>query len=76
MILDHLDISRDELERLRRPVAHDEKHGLWSVGLPSGERALLSAQMPDLVLPDLEGEPFDIASLRGSKVLLVAWASW
>ena len=76
MILDHLDISRDELERLGRPIAHDEKHGLWSIGPPSGERALTSAQMPELVLPDLEGRLFDIASLRGSKVLLVAWASW
>jgi hypothetical protein len=28
------------------------------------------------VLPDFEGNAFDVASLRGRKVLLVAWASW
>jgi hypothetical protein len=28
------------------------------------------------VLPDFDGKPFDVASLRGRKVLLLAWASW
>lgn len=38
--------------------------------------ALTSAQAPDLELPDLDGRPFALQSLRGQKVLLVAWASW
>ena len=28
------------------------------------------------VLPDFDGNPFDVAGLRGRKVLLLAWASW
>ena len=63
-------------ERLRMPVAHDEQHGLWAIGPESGGRVLDSARMPDVVLPDFGGQPFDVASLRGRKVLLLAWASW
>jgi hypothetical protein len=64
-------------DRLRMPVVHDEAHGLWAVGPATvGGRALDSAALPDLVLPDADGNPFDLASLHGKKVLLVAWASW
>jgi hypothetical protein len=63
-------------DQLQMPIVHDEKHGIWSLGPPSGGRALASAAAPPLVLPDLQGEPFDLRSLRGQKVLLVAWASW
>jgi hypothetical protein len=62
--------------KLRMPLLHDDKHDLWALGPESGGRALTTAQMPELVLPDLDGNPFDVASLRGQKVLLVAWASW
>jgi peroxiredoxin len=37
---------------------------------------LTTATAPDLVLPDADGNPFHLSSLRGQKVLLVAWASW
>lgn len=63
-------------ERLDMPIARDEKHGLFSIGPESGGRVLDSARMPDLVLPDFDGRGFDVASLRGRKVLLLAWASW
>ena len=64
-------------EKLGMPIAHDEMHGLWALGPPSGNRRVLdSAHMPDLVLPDFEGNAFDVASLRGRKVVLIAWASW
>jgi hypothetical protein len=64
-------------ERLGMGVVHDEGHGLWAVG-PStvSGRALESTDAPDFVLPDLEGRPFRFGSLRGQKVVLVAWASW
>ena len=62
--------------KLRMPLLHDEKHDLWALGPEGGGRALTTAQMPELVLPDLDGNPFDVSSLRGQKVLLVAWASW
>lgn len=62
-------------DALGMPIVHDAR-GLFSVGPESGGRTLASARMPPLALPDLDGTPFDLASLRGSKVLLVAWASW
>ena len=60
---------------LRAPVVHDGVRDLWCVGPPAG-RALDSAQAPDLVLPDLDGNSFALRSLRGQKVFLLAWASW
>ena len=57
-------------------LVHDETHGLWALGPESGGRALLSAELPDVTLPDRHGTPFSIASLRGMKVLIVTWASW
>ena len=64
------------VSRLGMPIADDEEHGLWAIGSESGGRVLESARMPDVVLPDFGGQPFDVASLRGRKVLLLAWASW
>jgi peroxiredoxin len=32
--------------------------------------------MPDLALADFDGNTYDLASARGRKVVLVAWASW
>jgi hypothetical protein len=64
-------------ERLGMPIAHDEPHGLWALGPRSGDRRVLeSARVPELVLRDFEGDAFDLASLRGRKVVLIAWASW
>jgi hypothetical protein len=63
-------------ERLRMPLVHDEAHGLWALGPESGGRALTTAVVPDITLPDRNGNPFSLSSLRGQKVLLVAWASW
>jgi cytochrome oxidase Cu insertion factor (SCO1/SenC/PrrC family) len=58
------------------PLVHDEAHGLWALGPESGGRALTTAVVPDITLPDRNGNPFSLSSLRGQKVLLVAWASW
>ncbi len=64
-------------DRLGLPIAHDEPHGLWALGPQSGDRHVLdSTRMPDLVLHDFDGGAFDVASLRGRKVVLLAWASW
>jgi hypothetical protein len=63
-------------ERLGMPLIHDEESGLWALGPESGGRALTTVEAPDLALPDLEGREFRLRSLRGRKVLLVAWASW
>lgn len=63
-------------ERLGMPLVHDEATGLWCLGPEAGGRALQSVNVPDLVLPDMCGQDFHLRSLRGRKVLLVAWASW
>jgi hypothetical protein len=61
---------------LRRPLVQDATHGLWALGAEAGGHALASATAPDFELPDVDGRPFRLSSLRGQKVLLVAWASW
>jgi hypothetical protein len=63
-------------ERLRMPLIRDAKHDLWCLGPEYGGRALASAVAPDFELPDVNGHPFRLSSLRGMKVFLLAWASW
>jgi hypothetical protein len=66
----------DFARRLGMPIAHDDKHGLWALGPESGGRVLASANFPEVVLSDFAGNQFDLATLRGRKVVLVAWASY
>ena len=66
-------------ERSGMPLVHDGPHGVWALGPATAAtgRALSSAVAPELELPDLRnGELFRLSSLRGKKVLLLAWASW
>jgi len=63
-------------ERMGMPIASDERHGIHALGPRAGGKVLSSVRVPDVVLPDFDGEPFDLSSLRGRKVLLLAWASW
>ncbi len=65
-------------ERLGMPLVAEPAHGLWALGPETGltGRALTSAVAPEIVLPDRDGNVFDLASLHGKRVLLVAWASW
>jgi hypothetical protein len=65
--------------RLGMPLVADEEHGVWALGPESTVtgRALTTAVVPDITLPQVfTGEPFSLSSLRGQKVLLLAWASW
>jgi hypothetical protein len=65
-------------ERLGMAVVHDEDHDLWAFGPETlGGRSLVTAEAPDLVLPDVvTGEDFHLSSLRGRKVVLAAWAPY
>lgn len=64
-------------ERLGMAVVRDESSGLTALGPESlSGRALVTAQLPDVVLPDLDGNDFHLSSLRGKKVVLVAWAPY
>jgi hypothetical protein len=63
-------------ERLGMALVHDAEHDLWALGPESMGHALASAKLPGITLPDREGRPFALESLHGTKILLVAWASW
>ena len=64
-------------ERLGMAVVRDAVHGITALGPSSlGGRALQTAQAPDLSLRDLDGNVFHLSSLRGQKVVLVAWAPY
>jgi hypothetical protein len=68
--------ARVVAERLSMALVADERHGLWALGPESGGHALLTAELPDITLPDRAGEQFSLRSLRDTKVFLLAWASW
>jgi hypothetical protein len=67
---------RQMAARLGMALVHDEKHAVWALGPESSGRALASAELPDIVLPDRRGQDFALRSLRGTKVFMIAWASW
>jgi hypothetical protein len=65
-------------ERLGMPLVRHDEELLWALGPETAVtgRALSTAAAPDLTLPDVDGRPFTLSSLRGQKVVMVAWASW
>ena len=63
-------------EALGMGLVDDPAHELHALGPVSGGRALTSAVVPEITLPDRNGRPFSLGSLRGTKVFLCAWASW
>ena len=63
-------------ERLGMALVADHDAGVWALGPESGGRALTTAVVPDIELPDVDGNPFKLSAMHGRKVLLVAWASW
>ncbi len=56
--------------------------GLVALTRPSGDTVATPGELsiggpaPDLRLVDLDGRPFELASLRGRPVVLNFWASW
>ena len=64
-------------ERLGMALIRDDEAGLWALGPESlGDRALVSAEAPALVLEDINGSEFRLSSLRGQKVVVVSWAPY
>jgi hypothetical protein len=54
-----------------------EAAGVIAVGPRATDHVLSSVAVPALKLPDVRTDaPFELASLLGKKVLLLAWASW
>jgi hypothetical protein len=63
-------------DRLGMPLVHDGTHGVWSLGPSTGGPGLATAVAADPVLMTRQGDPFQLSSLRGRRVIMVAWASW
>jgi hypothetical protein len=64
-------------DRLGMPLVEDAAAGLWALGPETlSGHALPSAEAPELVLPDLDGNEFHLSSLRGQKVVIVSWAPY
>jgi hypothetical protein len=67
----------DTAQRLGMALVHDEAHGVWALGPASlTGRTLVSAEAPDVVLHDLDGNEFPLRSLRGRKAVIVSWAPY
>lgn len=63
--------------RLGMPLVHDDNTGVWALGPATATgRALSTAAAADPEFIDRNGHPFRLSSLRGRKVLLVAWSSY
>jgi hypothetical protein len=64
-------------DRLGMPLVHDHAHGVYALGPATVTgRALSTAVAADPGLITRHGAPFHLSSLRGRKVVLVAWASY
>jgi hypothetical protein len=63
---------------LGRPLALDAEEGAAFLGTSASDRAelLTGTFAPDFRLPDLQGREHSLSEHRGSKVLLVVYASW
>jgi len=67
----------DTAERLGMALVHDAATGVWALGPESlTGRTLVSAEAPDVVLTDMDGNDFHLDSLRGQKVVIVSWAPY
>jgi hypothetical protein len=67
----------DAADRLGMALVRDDGMGVWALGPETiGGRALPTADAPELVLDDVDGNEFHLSSLRGRKVVLVSWAPY
>ncbi len=68
-----------ELARvLHQPQVHDAVRAIWLFGdRPDARIKLLDTlEAPHFTLPDWRGRFRSLVDFRGSKVLLITWASW
>jgi hypothetical protein len=64
-------------QRLGMPIVHDATHGVWALGsATTNGKALATATAADPTLLTRSGERFQLSSLRGRKVVLVAWSTY
>ncbi len=73
---DTIDVA-STAEQMGLPLVTNDDHGVSALGpWPGTGHALVSAEAPELVLPDLDGDDFRVSSLRGQKVLILSWAPY
>lgn len=60
------------------PVLRSESGDVWVLGESAETRnqVLAGETAPDFTLPDLDGKPHSLSSLRGNRIFLATWASW
>lgn len=64
-------------DQMGLPLVTDDNHQVWALGPDAiGSRTLVTAEAAELTLPDLDGNRFTLSSLRGQKVLMVAWSPY
>ena len=64
-------------DRLGMPIVESPEHGVYALGPATlGGKALATATAPDPEFVTYDGSPFTLSSLRGKKVILVAWSSY
>lgn len=64
-------------ERLGMPLVESSEHGVYSLGPATfSGKALATAVAPDPDFRTYDGSTFKLSSLRGKKVVLVAWSSY
>ena len=64
-------------EAMNLPLVEAAEANLWALGPESiGGKALVTAEAPELELPDLDGNLFTLSSLKGKKILVYAWAPY
>ena len=63
--------------RVQQPYVADES-GVWSFGAIPAQRAAFvdRAIAPDFSLPDLQGNSIELSDFKGTKIMLLSWASW
>lgn len=68
---------RATADRLGMAIVEHEASRRYVIGPESlGDRALATADAPELVLDDIDGNEFRLSSLRGQKVVIVSWAPY
>jgi len=67
--------ARAAAERLGMPIVSDGNVSALGPATLSG-RALATAVAADPELQTFDGRPFRLSSLRGKKVILLAWSSY
>lgn len=64
-------------QKLGMPLVHDTDHGVWALGSATlSGKSLSTAVAADPELKTFNGGSFKLSSLRGKKVILVAWSSY